>query len=294
MTINQLRAFLCVCRYLNYTVAADKLYMTRQALRQNISSLERELNTPLFVNTANRIGLTAVGRSLRDEAAPVVESFDAMESRIFSAVKSDRRLKICVSSAVVPDFLPNLKHALESFAEKEHLCFDYAIVLNEKVSGSVLSGEADCGIVMDMRSAKPELHRTELSAHPCSIMVSCGHRFWSRDSVSVAELGGERICLPGNSIEFSPFFNEFDRCGLSADFKYYDSFYQVYYNVRENGHISINRYSPIENASPDYTNDIILEGMPPLCSSFITKESCSKEIRAIGEHLKEHYAKIFA
>lgn len=294
MTINQLRAFLCVCRYLNYTVAAEKLYMTRQALRQNISTLERELNTPLFVNTANRIGLTSAGQALLAECAPVVDAFDAMERKIFSQLKFGRGIRICISQATVPDFLPNLKQVLSGYAEKEHLQLDFISSVNADVSRLVAAGDADCGIAMDMRSHAPGLIRTELSAHRTSLFVANTHRFWNRKSVSIDELDGENICLPGDSVEFAPFFDKVKACGHKAQFHYYPSYYQVYYNVRENGHVALNRYNPGENVTPDYTRDIIFEDMPNLCSAFLVREGCSKEISALGDYLKDHYTRFFA
>ena len=69
MTIHQMRTFHVVCRELNYSTAADKCYISRQALRQSIAALENELGGPLFLNHANHIGLTHKGERLQKESA---------------------------------------------------------------------------------------------------------------------------------------------------------------------------------------------------------------------------------
>lgn len=294
MTVNQLRVFVCVARYLNYTTAANKLYMTRQAVRQNISALENELNVPLFSNSSNHISLTTAGQALLAECVPVVEAFDAMERKIFSQFKFGRSIRICISQAAVPDFLPELNRLLSEYAEKEHIQLEIISAINNDVSRLVADGKADCGVVIDMRSHAPELVRTELSSHKTTLFVANTHRFWNKTKVSIDELDGENICLPGDSVEFSTFFDKVRAKGLNAHFYYYPNYYQVYYNVRENGFIAFNRYNPAENNTPEYTRDIIFEGMPPFCGAFITKPGCSKEINALAQFLADYYHQFFA
>ena len=44
MDIRQLHYFLVLCEEMNYTRAAQRLFLSRQALRQSISALEAELS----------------------------------------------------------------------------------------------------------------------------------------------------------------------------------------------------------------------------------------------------------
>ena len=56
MTLQQLMVFLSVCEELNYSRAASHVYMTRQAVRQNIAELEkknaaaRRFKTPAIIS----------------------------------------------------------------------------------------------------------------------------------------------------------------------------------------------------------------------------------------------------
>lgn len=72
MNISQLRYFLKTAELLNYTQAAEALFITRQSLRQAIASMEEELGVPLFDITHNHLTLTGEGDYLRISAAKVI------------------------------------------------------------------------------------------------------------------------------------------------------------------------------------------------------------------------------
>lgn len=105
MTIQQLRYFLALCEDLNYTHAAGRLYLSRQALRLSIAALEEELCGPLFTNRRNRLALTAKGERFRAQAAPVVEQFDRMCTQAYQDIQAPP-LRLGISVALVPDYLP--------------------------------------------------------------------------------------------------------------------------------------------------------------------------------------------
>ena len=75
MDIRQLHYFLVLCEEMNYTRAAQRLFLSRQALRQSISALEAELCGPLFLSAHHKLTLTDRGMSLQRHATPVVEQF---------------------------------------------------------------------------------------------------------------------------------------------------------------------------------------------------------------------------
>ena len=81
MDIRQLHYFLVLCDEMNYSRAAQRLFLSRQALRQSISALEAELCGPLFLSAHHKLTLTDRGMSLQRHAAPVVEQFQQMDWR---------------------------------------------------------------------------------------------------------------------------------------------------------------------------------------------------------------------
>ena len=65
MDIQHLRYFLTVSRTLNYTKAAEELYISRQAVAQAVRQLETELQSPLLINRKNTLALTPLGQVFR-------------------------------------------------------------------------------------------------------------------------------------------------------------------------------------------------------------------------------------
>ena len=80
MDIRQLHYFLVLCDEMNYSRAAQRLFLSRQALRQSITALEAELCGPLFLSAHHKLTLTDRGISLQRHAAPVVEQFQQMQA----------------------------------------------------------------------------------------------------------------------------------------------------------------------------------------------------------------------
>ena len=58
MNTVQLECFLAVAEYLNFSKAADFLKITQPAVSHQITSLEDELGTRLFVRTSKNVSLT--------------------------------------------------------------------------------------------------------------------------------------------------------------------------------------------------------------------------------------------
>lgn len=61
MTTEQMRTFLAVADCLNFTKAAEKLYLSQPTISRQIQSLEEECKTPLLIRTRKEVSLTSAG-----------------------------------------------------------------------------------------------------------------------------------------------------------------------------------------------------------------------------------------
>lgn len=61
MTLNQLECFMVLAQRLNFTQAADDLFMAQPALSRLISALEKELDLQLFYRNSRSVALTPAG-----------------------------------------------------------------------------------------------------------------------------------------------------------------------------------------------------------------------------------------
>ncbi|MBP2643094.1 MAG: hypothetical protein H6Q67_981 [Firmicutes bacterium] len=64
MTTEQMKYFLCAAEQLNFTAAAERLYITQPSLSRQIAAMEKELEAQLFIRSNNTVRLTPAGKAL--------------------------------------------------------------------------------------------------------------------------------------------------------------------------------------------------------------------------------------
>lgn len=85
MEINQLKYFKAVADSGKIVLAAEELFVTPSAISASLASLEKELDTELFVRSGNRLSLNRQGRIFLDYANHILEcvsdaKYDLLES----------------------------------------------------------------------------------------------------------------------------------------------------------------------------------------------------------------------
>ena len=290
MDIRQLHYFLVLCEEMNYTRAAQRLFLSRQALRQSISALEAELCGPLFLSAHHKLTLTDRGMSLQRHATPVVEQFQQMQAALRAEIQSAQPVHIGISVALVPDYLPGLETQLDKFRQQyPHVEMRFRLLDNDAVADAVEQGELDAGLVIDLGCAAPVLARTTLRADPACLLVPRGHPFWDRESIPLADLRGQRVLLPSLRQDlFSPLWSACARAGFAPNAEIGPSFYQAYYLVQEQLCTCLTRFEPGARRELDRVRDVLLEDLPPLCVSLVQRrDTGSAYIDLLRSYLME-------
>ena len=277
MDIRQLHYFLVLCDEMNYSRAAQRLFLSRQALRQSITALEAELCGPLFLSAHHKLTLTDRGISLQRHAGPVVEQFQQMQAALRAEIQSAQPVCIGISVSLVPDYLPGLETQLDKFRQQyPHVEMRFRMMDNDAVADEVEQGELDAGLVIDLGCAAPVLARTTLRADPACLLVPRGHPFWEKESIPLADLRGQRVLLPSLRQDlFSPLWSACARAGFAPNAEIGPSFYQAYYLVQEQLCTCLTRYEPGARRELDRVRDVLLEDLPPLCVSLVQRRDTS-------------------
>jgi len=74
--VRHLRAFVAVADELNFSRAAERLYLSQPALSRQIRTLERVIGCELLRRSTHRVELTLAGDALLDRARPVLAALD--------------------------------------------------------------------------------------------------------------------------------------------------------------------------------------------------------------------------
>lgn len=78
MELRHLRYFKALAETLNFTRAAESLYISQSTLSQQIGQLEKEVGVKLFVRGHHQVELTPAGRKLLGEATSILHKVDAL------------------------------------------------------------------------------------------------------------------------------------------------------------------------------------------------------------------------
>lgn len=76
MDIKQIECFIAVAEDLNFTTAAEKMYLSQPSLSRHIQNLEKELNITLFIRDKRNVILTNAGQQLLTLAKAIVNDAD--------------------------------------------------------------------------------------------------------------------------------------------------------------------------------------------------------------------------
>lgn len=142
----RLKVFHTVAIHLNFSKAAEELYISQPAVTKNIKELETELDMKLFDRLSNKVTLTEAGKIVFDYAEHVL----ALDKKLLFDLstlkqKYSGQLKLGASTTIGQYILPSI---LARFHEKHA---DIALVLlndnTEKIEKALLKNEIDLGIV---------------------------------------------------------------------------------------------------------------------------------------------------
>lgn len=92
MNTQQLLCFVCVADRLNFTKAAEELYLSPPTVTHHIQTLEAELKTPLFIRNSKMVRLTEAGQGFYNDAKEILAKIEIAQKKMHNAATSRVRL----------------------------------------------------------------------------------------------------------------------------------------------------------------------------------------------------------
>ena len=105
MELDQLRHFLKVAEYSNFTRAAEDISLSQPALSRSVGRLEEELGQPLFERQTRSVSLTDAGHLLLERARQILLLVDDTKALFHDDGKTGR-IRVASIPTIAPYFLP--------------------------------------------------------------------------------------------------------------------------------------------------------------------------------------------
>ena len=128
MTTTQLEYFLAIGDKLNFTKAAEELFVSQSVLSRQISSLEQELGVQLFVRERRGLSFTQAGKVLFTALKPQAKEFRLLIQRVASLGKQEK-IHVSIGFADLGMIQPKQKQLVDMLRGPE-LQADVSIVSN--------------------------------------------------------------------------------------------------------------------------------------------------------------------
>lgn len=155
MNLKQLEAFVRVANLKSFSKAANQLFLTQPTISAHIASLEKELNTKLFVRNTKDVQMSESGEKLYGYAKQMTEIEECIAKEFLN--KSEDRKCITIATSTVPAqyLLPQILAVFNEKHPKEQ--FKVIEMDSAKVVKMILNHEVEVGFtgtVFDKKHCK--------------------------------------------------------------------------------------------------------------------------------------------
>lgn len=167
----QLRMFLVLSDTLNFSKAAEQLFMSQPALTKAIQDLEEALGLTLFERTTRSVRITPAGARMATVARSVLGEFEAGLQRFQSSAEREAaQVAIAAWPSLAHVVLPSVCAALER--QRPGVQITLIDAANSACLQRLLNHQADFALA-SVAPTHPELHYEEL-LRDRFVLLSCG------------------------------------------------------------------------------------------------------------------------
>ena len=193
MTITQLYYVLAVAEYKNFTLAAEKCFVTQPTLSMQIQKLEDELDILIFDRSKKPILLTEIGEKIVNQAKNIVNE----AGRIKDIVDQQKgyiggEFKVGIIPTVMPTLLPMFLNNFIKKYPKVNLIIEEQTT--EEIIKKLKNGHLDCAI------AATPLHEEKIKEivlyfEPFVAYIPEHHNHFAKKEIQIEDLDVDELLL---------------------------------------------------------------------------------------------------
>ena len=189
MKLKQLEYFIAVCETLNFTRAAERLFVSQTAVSQQIKLLEEELGVALLYRSNHRVELTPAGRIFQEDAL-------AIQKRLRDASQRVQASTISITGVLKLGFVKGYEKRIAGLLNEYHtrypnIALDLFRENTAELCDHVLRGDLDLAFNHIYPSdGLSELNIWEIEKCALLAIMTKSHPLAARSRISASELKG--------------------------------------------------------------------------------------------------------
>ena len=208
MDLEAVRTFVAVSDAGQFSDAAAELSITQQAVSKRIAALEKDLGVRLFTRTARGAELTVDGQAFLPHARELLRAEERAAASVRTPEPGRRALRVdVISRRIAPAALLRGFHRSQPTVELDVVTLFDA----ETAIAAVRSGSIDATFrAVSARQLTGGVRATRVLDEPHQLLTGPGHALAAARSVTLAQLAGHRIWIPGivPGTEWAAYYDE--------------------------------------------------------------------------------------
>lgn len=174
------------------SAAAERLFLTPQALSKSVRKLEEELDAPLFFRDRGAMVLTPFGKKALIELRRLVDDYEEMARRLECISAQEKGVVRLAFSHGVPNAL-SLESLYDFEATHPEAVLEVVELPDLLAEDAVRRETSDIGFSIGLPQSAELFDTTRLRHYRLCAVVHPDHPFARREALSVADLAGEPL-----------------------------------------------------------------------------------------------------
>nr|WP_258359809.1 LysR family transcriptional regulator [Moorella sulfitireducens] len=191
-----MREFIAVAEYLNFSQAANHLFIAQSVLSRHIADLERMLGVQLFFRNKQKVQLTAMGQLFFQDAKEIIAKYEEAYRKLrLASCGIVGHLKLGFLERAVRSFLTDfILHFSKTLPHisLEFSCYDEL----EELTEAIKRNELDAGFTLSLGLENTEdLNCEPICQDNLCVIVRKDHPLVEKGGVSLVELAQEPFIM---------------------------------------------------------------------------------------------------
>ena len=194
MNIDHMRAYVTLANCLNFTKAANELFITQPTLSKYIFRIEEELGVQLFIRSTQNVELTETGKFIHKEFERIITQYALILDKVSLQKVSDNcSINIGMLYYAIEEYVTPLIRQMQKYPDITINLFSYQ---PNPLINDLLNDKIDAGFIFNLDfPGSDELIFHKICREKMILAVSEKHRLSSRSQVSVKEIKNENIVV---------------------------------------------------------------------------------------------------